>query len=56
MYEFCGPFNGHYRPPILQTVTVSTDEGNDSSKPAQLGFQNSNCFGSTKDLMPFENV
>ena len=39
----------------LKKAFVSTDEGKDSSNPAQSGIRNSNCFGS-KGLMMFENL
>ena len=35
-------------------ISVSTDEGNDSSKPAQSGIRKFDCFGSTNDLIAFE--
>ena len=37
-----------------QKLSVSTDEGNDSSKPAQSGIRKFDCFGSTNDLIAFE--
>ena len=31
---------------LFHNIAVSTDEGKDSSNPAQSGIRNSNCFGS----------
>ena len=44
----------NYKHIILISI-ASTDEGKDSSNPAQSGIRNSNCFGS-KGLMMFENL
>ena len=37
-----------------QKLSVSTDDRNDSSKPAQSGIRKFDCFGSTNDLIAFE--
>ena len=34
------------KPHAIAERLVSTDEGKDSSNPAQSGIRNSNCFGS----------
>ena len=41
---------------LYAAYIVSTDEGNDSSKPAQSGIRKFKMFWINKGLMAFENV